>query len=99
VADFCEIRAASDSAARSGAVGEHVMSMHFRLVAEPVGKLRKFLNEKPMPAGLLFLAFQRDPRTGFVKIFENMSKLDLLNQFTTHVGNIKIRCFIVGTMY
>jgi deferrochelatase/peroxidase EfeB len=38
-------------------------------------------------AGLLFVAFQRDPRTGFIRIFENVSKLDLLNQFVTHVGS------------
>lgn len=38
-------------------------------------------------AGLLFLAYQKDPRTGFVKMFERMSRLDRLNQFTTHVGS------------
>jgi hypothetical protein len=43
-------------------------------------------------AGLLFLAFQRDRRSGFVKIFANMSKLDLLNQFTTHVGSGIFAC-------
>lgn len=37
-------------------------------------------------AGLFFIAYQRDPRTGFVKIFEKMAKLDMLNQFVTHVG-------------
>ena len=37
-------------------------------------------------AGLFFICYQRDPRTGFVKIFENMAKLDMLNQFVTHVG-------------
>jgi len=37
-------------------------------------------------AGLLFLAYQRDPRTGFIKIFEKMAKLDMLNQFVTHTG-------------
>jgi len=37
-------------------------------------------------AGLFFIAYQRDPRTGFVKIFENMAKFDMLNQFATHVG-------------
>ena len=37
-------------------------------------------------AGLFFLAYQRDPRAGFIKIYENMSKLDALNQFTTHTG-------------
>ena len=37
-------------------------------------------------AGLLFVAYQRDPRTGFIRIFEPMAKLDALNQFSTHVG-------------
>ncbi len=37
-------------------------------------------------AGLFFICYQRDPRTGFVKIFENMAKMDMLNQFVTHVG-------------
>ncbi len=37
-------------------------------------------------AGLFFVAYQRDPRTGFIKIYERMSKFDMLNQFVTHVG-------------
>lgn len=43
-------------------------------------------------AGLLFMAYQRDPRTGFIKIYENMAKLDALNQFTTHVGSGVFAC-------
>jgi deferrochelatase/peroxidase EfeB len=43
-------------------------------------------------AGLLFLAFQRDPRTGFVQVFEPMSKLDALNQFVTHTGSGLFAC-------
>ncbi len=43
-------------------------------------------------AGLIFIAFQRDPRTGFIKIFDKMSKLDMLNQFTTHVGSGIFAC-------
>jgi deferrochelatase/peroxidase EfeB len=43
-------------------------------------------------AGLLFVAYQRDPRTGFIKIFENMAKLDALNQFTTHTGGGLFAC-------
>ena len=43
-------------------------------------------------AGLFFLAYQRDPRDGFVKIFANMSKLDMLNQFITHVGGGLFAC-------
>lgn len=37
-------------------------------------------------AGLFFICYQRDPRTGFIKIFEKMSKFDMMNQFVTPVG-------------
>ena len=43
-------------------------------------------------AGLLFVAYQRDPRTGFMKIFEGMAKFDMLNQFVTHVGGGLFAC-------
>jgi deferrochelatase/peroxidase EfeB len=43
-------------------------------------------------AGLLFMAYQKDPRTGFIPIFERMSRLDALNQFTTHVGSGIFAC-------
>ncbi len=43
-------------------------------------------------AGLFFVCYQRDPRTGFIKIFENLSKFDLLNQFTTHTGGGLFAC-------
>jgi len=45
-----------------------------------------------MDAGLMFLAWQRDPRTGFVRIFENMAKFDMMNQFVTHVGGGLFAC-------
>jgi deferrochelatase/peroxidase EfeB len=35
-------------------------------------------------AGLLFLAFQKDPRGAFVPVFTKMAETDELNQFTTH---------------
>ncbi len=38
-------------------------------------------------AGLLFLAYQKDPRTQFSKIFERMAKFDMLNQFATHTAS------------
>jgi deferrochelatase/peroxidase EfeB len=38
-------------------------------------------------AGLLFLAYQKDPRTGFVPLFTRLSELDELNQFTTHTAS------------
>jgi deferrochelatase/peroxidase EfeB len=43
-------------------------------------------------AGLLFMCYQRDPRTGFVKIYERMSKFDMLNQFVTHIGSGLFAC-------
>ncbi|MBV9812556.1 MAG: deferrochelatase/peroxidase EfeB, partial [Acetobacteraceae bacterium] len=43
-------------------------------------------------AGLFFVAYQRDPRTGFIKIYDQMSKLDALNQFSTHVGSGLFAC-------
>jgi deferrochelatase/peroxidase EfeB len=43
-------------------------------------------------AGLFFIAYQRDPRAGFIKIFETMAKLDALNQFTTHTGGGIFAC-------
>jgi deferrochelatase/peroxidase EfeB len=43
-------------------------------------------------AGLFFLAYQRDPRSGFSRIFENMAKFDMLNQYTTHNGSALFAC-------
>jgi deferrochelatase/peroxidase EfeB len=43
-------------------------------------------------AGLFFLAYQRDPRTGFILVYDQMSKLDMMNQFVTHVGGGLFAC-------
>ncbi len=43
-------------------------------------------------AGLMFIAYQRDPRRGFIPLFAKMSRLDALNQFTTHVGSAIFAC-------
>jgi deferrochelatase/peroxidase EfeB len=43
-------------------------------------------------AGLFFICYQRDPREGFVKIYERMARLDMLNQFTTHTGGGLFAC-------
>jgi deferrochelatase/peroxidase EfeB len=43
-------------------------------------------------AGLFFQAYQQDPRTGFVRLFDKMSRIDALNQFTTHVGSAVFAC-------
>jgi deferrochelatase/peroxidase EfeB len=38
-------------------------------------------------AGLLFLAYQKDPRQAFVPIFTRLAGADTLNQFTTHTAS------------
>lgn len=43
-------------------------------------------------AGLFFVCYQRDPRTGFIKIFDQLSKFDMLNQFVTHTGGGIFAC-------
>jgi deferrochelatase/peroxidase EfeB len=43
-------------------------------------------------AGLFFVCYQRDPRTGFIKIFDQLSKYDMLNQFVTHTGGGLFAC-------
>jgi len=43
-------------------------------------------------AGLFFLAYQRDPRSGFIKLYERMSRFDMMNQFVTHVGGGLFAC-------
>jgi deferrochelatase/peroxidase EfeB len=43
-------------------------------------------------AGLLFICYQQDPRTGFIKIFDKMSKFDMMNQFVTHTGGGLFAC-------
>lgn len=43
-------------------------------------------------SGLFFQCFQKDPRNGFIKVFDKMSKIDALNQFTTHVGSAIFAC-------
>jgi deferrochelatase/peroxidase EfeB len=43
-------------------------------------------------AGLLFVCYQSDPRTGFIPMFDKMSKIDMLNQFATHTGGGHFAC-------
>jgi deferrochelatase/peroxidase EfeB len=43
-------------------------------------------------AGLMFIAYQNDPRRSFIPMFEKMSRIDALNQFTTHVGSAVFAC-------
>ncbi|PLZ03796.1 deferrochelatase/peroxidase EfeB [Burkholderia sp. WAC0059] len=48
--------------------------------------------ETEYDAGLIFIAYQGDPRTGFIPINERLSKFDMMNQFTTHVGSAVFAC-------
>ncbi|HEX7933481.1 MAG TPA: iron uptake transporter deferrochelatase/peroxidase subunit, partial [Paraburkholderia sp.] len=43
--------------------------------------------ETEYDAGLIFIAHQSDPRTGFIPINEKLARFDMMNQFTTHVGS------------
>ncbi|APC17889.1 peroxidase [Pseudomonas frederiksbergensis] len=45
-----------------------------------------------LDAGLFFVAYQRDPRTGFIKINKKLATEDIMNQFTTHVGSAIFAC-------
>ncbi|SDD78604.1 iron uptake transporter deferrochelatase/peroxidase subunit [Paraburkholderia lycopersici] len=48
--------------------------------------------ETEYDAGLIFIAHQGDPRTGFIPINERLAKFDMMNQFTTHVGSAIFAC-------
>lgn len=45
-----------------------------------------------LDAGLFFVAYQHDPRTGFIKINKKLATEDIMNQFTTHVGSAIFAC-------
>ena len=43
-------------------------------------------------AGLIFIGYQRDLRSGFIKIFEKMARFDMMNQFVTNTGGGHFAC-------
>jgi len=43
-------------------------------------------------AGLVFVCFQRDPRDGFIKIYDRLSRSDRLGEFVTHTGGGLFAC-------
>jgi deferrochelatase/peroxidase EfeB len=43
-------------------------------------------------AGLIFIGYQRDLRSGFIKIFEKMARFDMMNQFVTNTGGGHYAC-------
>lgn len=40
-----------------------------------------------LDAGLFFLAYQRDPRTSFIPIQQNLARNDAMNEYIKHVGS------------
>ena len=48
--------------------------------------------ETEYDAGLIFIAHQKDPRTGFIPINQKLAQFDMMNQFTTHVGGGIFAC-------
>lgn len=45
----------------------------------------------PKGRSLFFIAFQRDPRTGFIKIQESLAS-DAMNEYVQHVGSGIFAC-------
>jgi deferrochelatase/peroxidase EfeB len=56
-------------------------------VAQQVERWLPYENTLLYDAGLLFCAYQRDPRRGFIPIYRNLSENDLMAQFTEHTGS------------
>ena len=55
-------------------------------------RLARLRQETEYDAGLIFVAFQGDPRKGFIPINDRLAKFDMMNQFTTHVGSGVFAC-------
>ena len=49
-------------------------------------------NGKRAIAELGAFTYQCDPRAGFIKLFDKMSKFDMMNQFVTHTGGGLFAC-------
>lgn len=45
-----------------------------------------------LDAGLFFIAYQRDPRTGFVAVQKSLSRSDILNEYIRHTGSGVYAC-------
>lgn len=45
-----------------------------------------------LDAGLFFLAYQRDPRTGFVAVQRKLARADVLNEYIRHTGSGLYAC-------
>ena len=45
-----------------------------------------------LDAGLFFLAFQRDPRTGFIPVQQRLAHADVMNEYIRHTGSGVYAC-------
>ncbi|HET9518864.1 MAG TPA: hypothetical protein VFO77_14180 [Actinoplanes sp.] len=43
-------------------------------------------------AGLFFIGFQRDPRTAFVPVQQNLARRDVMNEYIRHVSSGLFAC-------
>ncbi|MEI2643068.1 MAG: hypothetical protein V9G10_12265 [Candidatus Nanopelagicales bacterium] len=50
-------------------------------------------DDGPSDAGLLFMAWQADPRTGFIPLQSRLDVGDALNRFTVAEGSALFACF------
>ena len=44
-----------------------------------------------LDAGLFFVAFERDPRTGFIPLQQALARHDVLNEYIVHTGSGRVR--------
>ncbi len=50
-------------------------------------------SQDQLEAGLLFLAYQRDPTRGFIPIQQRLAQMDALNRYTRHTGSALFAMF------
>jgi len=91
--------------AKTGADGEPVIpaTAHVRLAHPTVNKGARLLRRGynfvdgsdglgRLNAGLFFIAYQRDPRTQFVPVQTNLSRIDDMNEYIRHVSSGLFAC-------
>jgi deferrochelatase/peroxidase EfeB len=43
-------------------------------------------------SGLLLIAYQKDPRSGFIRMFERLVKFEMMRQLAIHTGSGVFAC-------
>ena len=88
---------------RAGGTDAIPANAHVRLAAPATNSSQRILRRpysfvdrgagSQLPAGLLFLAYQRDPRRQFVPIQRRLSASDALNEYIRHTGSAVFAVF------